>query len=139
MPAAASAKPTALARRAGARVAPRPSSVRASLPRHTRAYAASGESFSPGEMHPLGAFEVVSADADVPSADMIVVSMCEADAEKLAADDAVFESLAPGLAAVVKEMADDAEFKGKPGSSAFARVAGFPFKHVGVVGTRRRV
>ena len=134
MPAAASAKPTALARRAGARVAPRPSSVRASLPRHTRAYAASGESFSPGEMHPLGAFEVVSADADVPSADMIVVSMCEADAEKLAADDAVFESLAPGLAAVVKEMADDAEFKGKPGSSAFARVAGFPFKHVGVVG-----
>ena len=134
MPAAASATPTALARRAGARVAPRPSSVRASLPRHTRAYAASGESFSPGEMHPLGAFEVVSADADVPSADMIVVSMCEADAEKLAADDAVFESLAPGLAAVVKEMADDVDFKGKPGSSAFARVAGFPFKHVGVVG-----
>ena len=135
MPAAASAKPTALARRAGARVAPRPSSVRASLPRHTRAYAASGESFSPGEMHPLGAFEVVSADADVPSADMIVVSMCEADAEKLAADDAVFESLAPGLAAVVKEMATTRNSR-VPGSSAFARVAGFPFKHVGVVARR---
>ena len=65
---------------------------------------------------------------------MLVLSVCEADAEKLSADDKVLEGYAPGLAAVVKDMCDEQEFKGAAGSSVFTRVAGAPFKHVGLVG-----
>ena len=65
---------------------------------------------------------------------MLVLSVCEADAEKLSADDKVLEGYAPGLAAVVKDMCDEQEFKGAAGSSVFTRVAGLPFKHVGLVG-----
>ena len=71
------------------------------------------------------------------AADALVLSMCEADAAALTASDDVFESYGKGLAAIVHDVATAEEFKGKAGSSAFARVPaamGLPFKLVGVVG-----
>ena len=71
------------------------------------------------------------------AADALVLSMCEADAAALTASDDVFESYGKGLAAIVHDVATAEEFKGKAGSSAFARVpaaTGLPFRHVGVVG-----
>jgi len=103
-----------------------------------RAYAASGRGFAPGEIRPFASLEVTAAESsatDAMGADALVVSLCEADAEALAADDATFEGIAPGLAALVHDLVTECEFKGKSGQTAFTRVgAGFPFKHVGLVG-----
>ena len=41
---------------------------------------------------------------------MVVFSVCEEDCAKLAADDAVFDGIAPGLGALVKELVDEKEF-----------------------------
>ena len=75
--------------------------------------------------------------AAAAAADMVVFSVCEEDCAKLADDDAVFEGVAPGLGALVKELVDEKAFKGKAGSTAFTRVpkaTGLPFRHVGLVG-----
>lgn len=100
----------------------------------TRTFAASGGDYVPGQLQPFGDLSVVGAEAIPEGCQMLVLSVCEADAEKLSADDKVLEGYAPGLAAVVKDMCDEQEFKGAAGSSVFTRVAGLPFKHVGLVG-----
>lgn len=108
----------------------------------TRLYAASGGSFPASEIHPHAGLQVTSSSvaedaSNAASCDMVVFSVCEEDCAKLAADDAVFDGIAPGLGALVKELVDEKEFKGKAGSTVFTRVpgsVGMPFKHVGLVG-----
>ena len=122
----------------------RPTSRRgvAAARRSTRAFAASGGSFPAGDMSPHAELAVSSSPvtedaANAAAADMVVFSVCEEDCAKLAADDAVFEGIAPGLGALIKELVDEKEFKGKAGSTAFTRVpkaTGLPFRHVGLVG-----
>ena len=110
--------------------------------RSARAFAASGGSFPAGDMQPHAELAVSSSPvtedaAAAAAADMVVFSVCEEDCAKLAADDAVFEGIAPGLGALVKELVDEKAFKGKAGSTAFTRVpkaTGLPFRHVGLVG-----
>ena len=103
-----------------------------------RSYAASGGSYAPGDVHPFGGLGVTGAPegSGASAADMLVVSLCEADAEALTATDATLESYGEGLAAIVHELVAEQEFKGKAGSSAFTRLPGGVngFKHVGVVG-----
>ena len=122
----------------------RPTSRRgvAATRRSARAFAASGGSFPAGHMQPHAELAVSSSPvtedaAAAAAADMVVFSVCEEDCAKLAADDAVFEGIAPGLGALVKELVDEKAFKGKAGSTAFTRVpkaTGLPFRHVGLVG-----
>ena len=103
---------------------------------------ASGGSFPAGDMQPHAELAVSSSPvtedaAAAAAADMVVFSVCEEDCAKLADDDAVFEGVAPGLGALVKELVDEKAFKGKAGSTAFTRVpkaTGLPFRHVGLVG-----
>ena len=115
------------------RVSPNPNHRRS-----VRSYAASGGSFPPGEVKPLGAVELSQCSEEDASADMLVVSMCEGDAEKFeASGDAVFEKFGEGLGAIVYDLMQETEFKGKPGSSCFTRLptgGKHKFKHVGVVG-----
>ena len=122
----------------------RPTSRRgvAAARRSARAFAASGGSFPAGDMQPHAELAVSSSPvtedaAAAAAADMVVFSVCEEDCAKLADDDAVFEGVAPGLGALVKELVDEKAFKGKAGSTAFTRVpkaTGLPFRHVGLVG-----
>ena len=77
----------------------------------TRTFAASGGDYVPGQLQPFGDLSVVGAEAIPDGCQMLVLSVCEADAEKLSADDKVLEGYAPGLAAVVKDMCDEQEFK----------------------------
>ena len=122
----------------------RPTSRRgvAAARRSARAFAASGGSFPAGDMQPHAELAVSSSPvtedaAAAAAADMVVFSVCEEDCAKLADDDAVFEGVAPGLGALIKELVDEKAFKGKAGSTAFTRVpkaTGLPFRHVGLVG-----
>ena len=107
---------------------------RAPVRSSTRTFAASGGDYPPGQIQPFGDLVVAGAEALPADAQMLVLSVCEGDAEKLSADDKTLEGYAPGLAAVVKDLVDEQEFKGAAGSSVFTRVAGMPFKHVGLVG-----
>ena len=107
---------------------------RAPVRSSTRTFAASGGDYPPGQIQPFGDLVVAAAEALPADAQMLVLSVCEGDAEKLSADDKTLEGYAPGLAAVVKDLVDEQEFKGAAGSSVFTRVAGMPFKHVGLVG-----
>ena len=107
---------------------------RAPVRSSTRTFAASGGEYPPGQIQPFGDLVVAGAEALPADAQMLVLSVCEGDAEKLSADDKTLEGYAPGLAAVVKDLVDEQEFKGAAGSSVFTRVAGMPFKHVGLVG-----
>ena len=107
---------------------------RAPVRSSTRTFAASGGDYPPGQIQPFGDLVVAGAEALPADAQMLVLSVCEGDAEKLSADDKTLEGYAPGLAAVVKDLVDAQEFKGAAGSSVFTRVAGMPFKHVGLVG-----
>ena len=107
---------------------------RAPVRSSTRTFAASGGDYPPGQIQPFGDLVVAGAEALPADAQMLVLSECEGDAEKLSADDKTLEGYAPGLAAVVKDLVDEQEFKGAAGSSVFTRVAGMPFKHVGLVG-----
>ena len=107
---------------------------RAPVRSSTRTFAASGGDYPPGQIQPFGDLVVAGAEALPADAKMLVLSVCEGDAEKLSADDKTLEGYAPGLAAVVKDLVDEQEFKGAAGSSVFTRVAGMPFKHVGLVG-----
>ena len=107
---------------------------RAPVRSSTRTFAASGGDYPPGQIQPFGDLVVAGAEALPADAQMLVLSVCEGDAEKLSADDETLEGYAPGLAAVVKDLVDEQEFKGAAGSSVFTRVAGMPFKHVGLVG-----
>ena len=107
---------------------------RAPVRSSTRTFAASGGDYPPGQIQPFGDLVVAGAEALPADAQMLVLSVCEGDAEKLSADDKTLEGYAPGLAAVVKDLVDEQEFKRAAGSSVFTRVAGMPFKHVGLVG-----
>ena len=107
---------------------------RAPVRSSTRTFAASGGDYPPGQIQPFGDLVVAGAEALPADAQMLVLSVCEGDAEKLSADDKTLEGYAPGLAAVVNDLVDEQEFKGAAGSSVFTRVAGMPFKHVGLVG-----
>ena len=107
---------------------------RAPVRSSTRTFAASGGDYPPGQIQPFGDLVVAGAEALPADAQMLVLSVCEGDAEKLSADDKTLEGYAPGLAAVVKDLVDEQEFQGAAGSSVFTRVAGMPFKHVGLVG-----
>ena len=107
---------------------------RAPVRSSTRTFAASGGDYPPGQIQPFGDLVVAGAEALPADAQMLVLSVCEGDAEKLSADDKTLEGYAPGLAAGVKDLVDEQEFKGAAGSSVFTRVAGMPFKHVGLVG-----
>ena len=107
---------------------------RAPVRSSTRTFAASGGDYPPGQIQPFGDLVVAAAEALPADAQMLVLSVCEGDAEKLSADDKTLEGYAPGLAAVVNDLVDEQEFKGAAGSSVFTRVAGMPFKHVGLVG-----
>ena len=107
---------------------------RAPVRSSTRTFAASGGDYPPGQIQPFGDLVVAGAEALPADAQMLVLSVCEGDAEKLSADDKTLEGYALGLAAVVKDLVDEQEFKGAAGSSVFTRVAGMPFKHVGLVG-----
>lgn len=117
-----------------------------------RTYAASGGTYPPGELRPFGELSVSGVEGidqrdqapfwGADAADMLVISLCEADAEALPEkDDAVFEGFGKGLGAVVYQLMQETDFKGKAGTTAFTRIpvgvdaAGDTgFKHVGVVG-----
>ena len=101
---------------------------------------ASDRDYVPGETHPFGdLLSVVGTHPRVvpDTCQMLVLGVCESSAEKIhiaGAANAVLEEYAPGLAAVVADLCAEREFKGKVETCEFTRVAGLPFKHVGVVG-----